>query len=134
MPRLLTPTATNRHSATAIEAAALAEWRRVYSRALAPMLELDRRLADGGLSPETAARQAVSALRTLTAAQPQLHRLEMIALGAQLLGGSTSIRQISGATGLAASTLRRRLHPGPVDLRGRECLPDRGEPYGWRVV
>lgn len=134
MPRYLTPTATNRHCAASIEAAALAEWSRVYARALAPMLALERRLAEGGIQPETAARLAVSALRTLTAAEPQLHRLEMIMLGAQLLGGTTSIRQISGRTGLAASTLRRRLHPGPVDLRGRECLPDRDSAYGWRAV
>lgn len=135
MPRLLTPTATNRHAATDIEQAAIAAWREQYGRALAPLLDLRRRLAEGGLAPEIAARQVVSALRTLTAAEPQLRRLEMIAVGARVLSGQTSIRIISARTGIAASTLRRwRPHPGPVDMRGRECLPDCDAEYGWRAL
>lgn len=134
MPRLRTPTGLNHYAAGQIEAAAVQRWRAAYAAALAPMIALEKRLAAGDISPETAARHAVSALRTLTAAQPRLMRLESVMLGAVLLRGGATVGEIIARTGISGSTLRRHLHPGPADLRGRECLPDSASPYGWRAL
>lgn len=134
MPRLRTPTGLNHYAAGQIEAAAVQRWRTAYAHALAPLIALEKRLEEGDLPPDVAARHAVSALRTLTAARPRLMRLESIMLGAVLLRGGVTVGEIVKRTGLSGSTLRRHLHPGPADLRGRECLPDPSSPYGWRAI
>ncbi len=134
MPRLRTPNGINQRSGRDIEAAALERWRAVYTPALAGLIDLEQLLAAGDIDVNVAAREAVSALRALVDARDQLMRLEAIMLGAVVLRGDASIGEIVARTGIAGSTLRRRLHPGPIEMRGRECLPDGGSPWGWRPL
>lgn len=135
--RLRVPTGSNRSAAAAIESRAQDEWQRVYRAALTPILELEARLAataeHGATDSEIAALAVavVDALRDLVAAERRLEELETTMLSAVRLRGDATVTEIVERTGISASTLRRRMRPGPVELRGYEVVPDPAAAHGW---
>lgn len=127
MSRLRVPTAVNRHASVHIEKAALQQWRTVYRDALAPMGRLAQRET---VTPA----QALAALRALRRARTQLEELEYVMLGAAVLGDRARIDDISRRTGIAGSTLTRRLRHSPAHMRGLESMWDASAPWQWRLA